>query len=216
MKLMIPSHKGAQLPKVKRPKAPKTRKPSKKLNGGKSNNSIEVKVKIPLTKVSVMSLLLAALLTLMGYAGYLGVNSIWKFTHPQFNVSLDSLKSLEYIARNASVPPIPGPLFNTSDAPDDAEKENYIKAINEYEVEFRNQFPQSKLLNLSDNELFNIGSAFCSAKKEAQEKSGDYSRDEIVNAFQAKFLFRYPFIKGLDVYLNAVAQRAFDQLCKDI
>ena len=163
-----------------------------------------------------MSLFLAGLLTLVGYAGYLGVNSIWKFTHPQFNVSLDSLKSLEYIARNASVPPIPGPPFNTSDAPTIEAKANYIKAINEYEVEFRNQFPQSKLLNLSDNELFNIGSAFCSAKKEAQEKSGDYSRDEIVNAFQAKFLFRYPFIKGLDVYLNAVAQRAFDQLCKDI
>jgi len=181
-----------------------------------TSGSIEVKVRLPITKVSIMSFFLAGLLALMGYAGYLGVNSIWKFTHPQFNVSVDSLKSLEYIARNASVPPIPGPLFNTPDAPDAAAKANYIKAINEYEVEFRNQFPQSKLLNLSDNELFNIGSAFCTVKKESLVKSGDYSRDEIVNAFQAKFLFRYPFVKGLDVYLNAVAQRAFDHLCKDI
>ena len=181
-----------------------------------TSGSIEVKVRLPVTKVSIMSFFLAGLLALMGYAGYLGVNSIWKFTHPQFNVSVDSLKSLEYIARNASVPPIPGPLFNTPDAPDDSAKANYIKAIKEYEVEFRNQFPQSKLLNLSDNELFNIGLAFCSVKKEELAKSGDYSRDEIINAFQAKFLFRYPFVKGLDVYLNAVAQRAFDHLCKDI
>ena len=181
-----------------------------------TSGSIEVKVRLPITKVSIMSLFLAGLLALMGYAGYLGVNSIWKFTHPQFNVSLDSLKSLEYIARNASVPPIPGPLFNTPDAPTIEAKANYIKAINEYEAEFRNQFPQSRLLSLSDNELFNIGSAFCSAKREALTKSGEYSRDEIINAFQAKFLFRYPFVKGLDVYLNGVAQRAFDQLCKDI
>ncbi len=182
----------------------------------KESTSIEVKISLPITKVSLMSLFLVGLLTLVGYAGYLGVNSIWKFTHPQFNVSLDSLKSLEYIARNASVPPIPGPLFNTPDAPTIEAKANYIKAINEYEVEFRSQFPQSKLLNLSDNELFNIGTAFCSAKKQAIEKSGDFSREEIVKTFQAKYVLRYPGIEGLGVYLDAIAQRAFDQLCKDM
>jgi hypothetical protein len=182
----------------------------------KESTSIEVKISLPITKVSLMSLFLVGLLTLVGYAGYLGVNSIWKFTHPQFNVSLDSLKSLEYIARNASVPPIPGPLFNTPDAPTIEAKANYIKAINEYEVEFRSQFPQSKLLNLSDNELFNIGTAFCSAKKQAIEKSGDFSREEIVKTFQAKYVLRYPGIEGLGVYLDAIAQRSFDQLCKDM
>jgi hypothetical protein len=202
--------------KNKKPKAPKAPKKSKPVKPGKNSNSIEVKVRLPITKVSIMSLLLAGLLTLMGYAGYLGVNSIWKFTHPQFNVSLDSLKSLEYIARNASVPPIPGPLFNTPDAPTIEAKANYIKAINEYEVEFRTQFPQSKLLNLSDNELFNIGTAFCSAKKEAIEKSGNFSREEIVKTFQAKYVLRYPGIEGLGIYLDAIAQRAFDQLCGGI
>ena len=202
--------------KNKKPKAPKAPKKSKPAKAGKASNSIEVKVRLPLTKVSLMSLLLAGLLTLMGYAGYLGVNSIWKFTHPQFNVSLDALKSLDYIARGVSIPPIPGPLFNTPDAPTSEAKTNYLKAINDYEVEFRTKFPQSKLLNLSDNELFNIGTAFCSAKKEAIEKSGDFSREEIVKTFQAKYVLRYPGIEGLGVYLDAIAQRAFDQLCGGI
>ena len=202
--------------KPKAPKPPKRSKPPKPANTGKSSNSIEVKVRLPVTKVSIMSLLLAGLIGLMGYAGYLGVNSIWKFTHPQFNVSLDALKSLDYIARGVSIPPIPGPLFNTPDAPTSEAKANYLKAINEYEVEFRTEYPQSKLLNLSDNELFNIGNAFCAAKKEAIQKSGDFSREEIIETFQATFVLRYPGIEGLGVYLDAVAQRAFDQLCGGI
>lgn len=182
----------------------------------KVSKSIEVNVSLPITKVSLMSLFLTGLLMLVGFAGYLGVNSIWKFTHPQFNVSFDALKSLDYISRSASIPPIPGPLFNTPDAPSSEAKANYLKAINEYEVEFRTQFPKSKLLNLSDNELFNIGTAFCLAKKEAIEKSGNFPREEIVETFQAKFVLRYPGIEGLGVYLDAVAQRAFDQLCKEM
>lgn len=202
--------------KTKKPKAPKAPKQSKQQKKGKATSSIEVKVRLPISKVSIMSLILAVLFTVMGYAGYLGVNSIWKFTHPQFNVSFDSLKSLDYIARGISIPPIPGPLFNTQDAPSADAKVNYLKAITEFEVEFRKQFPQSKLLNLSDNELFNIGSAFCSAKKEAITKSVDFSREEIVRTFQAKFVLRYPGIEGLGIYLDAVAQRAFDQLCGGI
>ncbi len=199
--------------KNKKPKAPKAPKPAKR---GKSSNSIEVKVKLPITKVSIMSLVLAGLLTLMGYAGYLGVNSIWKFTHPQFNVSFDSLKSLDYIARGISIPAIQGPYINNPDAPSDSAKANYLKAITEYEVEFRTQYPQSKLLNISDNELFNIGNAFCTAKKDAIAKTGDYSREEIVKAFQAKYVLRYPGIEGLGIYLDAVGQRAFEQLCGGI
>ena len=199
--------------KNKKPKAPKPAKPPKR---GKSSNSIEVKVKLPITKVSIMSLVLAGLLTLMGYAGYLGVNSIWKFTHPQFNVSFDALKSLDYIARGISIPAIQGPYINNPNAPSDSAKANYLKAITEYEVEFRTQYPQSKLLNISDNELFNIGNAFCTAKKEAIAKTGDYSREEIVKAFQAKYVLRYPGIEGLGIYLDAVGQRAFEQLCGGI
>lgn len=199
--------------KIKKPKPPKAPKPPKR---GKTPNSIEVKVRLPITKVSVVSVLLAGLLLVMGYAGYLGVNSIWKFTHPKFNVSLDALRSLDYIARGVSIPAIPGPIFNSVDGPSDIAKVNYLKSITDYEVEFRNKFPQSKLLNISDNELFNIGSAFCSAKKEAIEKSGNFSRQEIVETFQAKFVLRYPGIDGLGTYLDAVAQRAFDQLCGGI
>jgi hypothetical protein len=112
--------------KVKKPKAPKAPKPSKPQKGGKGSNSIEVKVKLPVTKVSIMSVLLAGLLTLMGYAGYLGVNSIWKFTHPQFNVSLDALKSIGYIASKASMPTFPKPAFNNPGDPDTTEQENYM------------------------------------------------------------------------------------------
>ena len=202
--------------KNKKPKAPKASKPAKPPKRGMSSNSIEVKVKLPITKVSIMSLVLAGLLTLMGYAGYLGVNSIWKFTHPQFNVSFDALKSLDYIARGISIPAIQGPYINNPDAPSDSAKANYLKAITEYEVEFRTQYPQSKLLNISDNELFNIGNAFCTAKKDAIAKTGDYSREEIVKAFQAKYVLRYPGIEGLGIYLDAVGQRAFEQLCGGI
>lgn len=187
--------------------------PKKKLKKSKESKSIEVKVSLPITKVSMMSLLLAGLLTLMGYAGYLGVNSIWKFTHPQVNVSLDALKSLGYIARQVSIPAIPGPYINNPNAPNDTAKASYLKAITEYEVEFRTQYPQSKLLNISDNELFNIGDAICTAKKDAIAKSGDFSREEIISAFQAKFVLRYPKIEGLGIYLDAVGQRAFDHLC---
>ena len=160
-----------------------------------------------------MTLILAGLIALMGYAGYLGVNSIWKFTNPQVNVSLDALKSLGYIARQVSIPSFPSPYINNPNAPSDTAKASYLKAINEYEVEFRAKYPQSKLLNITDNELFNIGNAFCTAKKDAIAKSGDFSREEIINAFQAKYVLRYPGIEGLGIYMDAVGQRAFDHLC---
>lgn len=187
--------------------------PKKNVKKAKESKSIEVKVSLPITKVSMMSLLLVGLLTLIGYAGYLGVNSVWKFTHPQVNVSLDALKSLGYIARQVSIPAIQGPYINNPNAPNDTAKASYLKAITEYEVEFRTTYPQSKLLNISDNELFNIGDAICTAKKDAIAKSGEFSREEIINAFQAKFVLRYPRIEGLGIYLDAIGQRAFDHLC---
>ena len=68
----------------------------------KNSKVVDVKIKIPLTTVSITSFFLIGLLTLIGYSGYLAVNSIWKFTHPQINVSLDALKSLKYIAEGSS------------------------------------------------------------------------------------------------------------------
>jgi len=196
--------------KNKKSKEPRSIKPSK---SSKSSNSIEVKVRVPVTRVSIMFILLIGMLTLIGYAGYLGVNSIWKFTHPQFKVSFDALKSLEYIAKDLVIPPIPGPLFIDADAPSDIAKINYLQAITEYEVEFRLQFPQSKLLNITDNELLNIGTEFCSAKRESIEQSGNYDRAKIIETFQSKFVLRYPRIEGLGIYLEAVGHRAFDELC---
>lgn len=197
----------------KAPKAPKAPKQPKASKSGKASNSIEVKVRLPITKVSVMSLLLAALLTLVGYAGYLGVNSVWKFTHPQFNVSLDAFKSLDYIARGVGIPPIPGPIFTNNVAPEDLAKANYLKAMSDYKVEFRTQFPQSRLLGISDNELLNIGWAFCTAKADSIAQSGDYSREDILETFESRFVLRYPGIEGLGIFLSAVSDNSLDQLC---
>jgi hypothetical protein len=58
-----------------------------------------------------------------------------------------------------------------------------------------------------------VTSAFCKAKEEEKTKSGEFSREEIVKAFQAKFVLRYPRVEGLDVYLDGVGQAAFDHLC---
>lgn len=180
----------------------------------KESKSIDVKISLPITKVSFMSLVLVGLLTLVGYAGYLGVNSVWKFTHPQFNVSLDSFKSLGYIARGVGVPPIPGPNFINNVAPQDSDKANYLKAMSDFKVDFRTQFPQSRLLEISDNELLNIGWAFCTAKADSIAQSGDYSREDILETFESRFVLRYPGIEGLGIFLSAVAQNSFDQLCR--
>jgi hypothetical protein len=199
--------------KNKKPKAPKAPKPTKQPKRAQNSKSLDVKVSLPVTKVSIMSLLLVGLLAVMGYAGYLGVTSIWKFTHPQFNVSLDALKSLDYIAKQVSIPIIPGPLFNEADAPNVAARANYLRAMSQYNTEFRIEYPESRLLEIKEPELLNIGSAFCAAKKDAVAKTGDFSREEIVKTFQAKFILRYPRIEALGPYLDAVAQRAFDHLC---
>lgn len=186
-------------------KPPKNKKPSK-----------SVEVKVPITGSSLMVLLLAGLIALIGYSGYLGVNSIWKFTHPQFNVSLDSLQSLKYIANGVNIPPIAGPTFEDGVPPTESATATYIQKVKEFKIEFRDQFPGSKLLNISDNEILNIGWSFCKAKQESIAKNGDYSRTDIIDAHQAKFILKYPRISGLDVYLSGVGNKAFDHLCGDI
>jgi hypothetical protein len=195
----------AQVPKdSKKAKPPKIKKQSK-----------SVEVKVPVTGTSFMVLLLSGLIALIGYSGYLGVNSIWKFTHPQFNVSLDALQSLKYIANGVAIPPIAGPAYEDGIAPTESATVTYIQKVKEFKIEFREQFPGSKLLNISDNEFLNIGWSFCKAKQEALDKDGDYSRTDIIDAHQAKFILKYPRIPGLDVYLSGVGNRAFDFLCGD-
>jgi len=199
--------------KEKKIKPPKKQKSPKAQKPGQPSNSIEVKVRLPITKVTMTSLLLIGLLTLIGYSGYLGVNSIWKFTHPQFNVSLDSLKSLPYIAKGASIPVIPRPLLNKPEDPTQTEQINFFRAVSEYKTEFRAEYPESKLLKIPDSDLLNMGVAFCAAKDEAKSDSGDYSQEEIIKAFQAKYVLKYPLIKEFGIFLDEIGQRAFEFLC---
>lgn len=196
------------------PKARKAPKPPKAAKSGKASNSIEVKVRLPITKVSVMSLLLAALLTLVGYAGYLGVNSIWKFTHPQFNISLDSFRALPYIASGTEIPPIPVLPFPIDRTPTTTAQVDYIQAVGEFKEEFRRDFPKSRLLNISDNEFLNMGLAFCETKNESLTETEKFTPEEIILAYQAKFVLRYPGMNGLNEFLAGVGQRALENLCR--
>ena len=54
-----------------------------KLKKAKKNSTKDVSVSIPVTKVSIMTIVVALLISLVGYSGYLGVKSVWKFTHPE-------------------------------------------------------------------------------------------------------------------------------------
>ena len=178
------------------------------------SKSVEVKVNVPLTSTSFMSLLLITLISLVGYSGYLGVNSVWKFTHPQFNFSVDSVKSLAYIAKGLKVPPLPGPNFSIGSAPQESATATYLQSVAEFKSQFRAKFPDSKLADLSDNEILNMGWEMCKAKEQSLSKNnGTYSRDDIISAFQAKLIFSYPTIRGLNEFVAGVGNKAFDNLC---
>jgi len=175
---------------------------------------VQVKVRIPITTVSITSVLLIGLLTIIGYSGYLGVKSIWDFTHPKFNVSFDSLRALPYIASGTEIPPFPVLPFPLDRSPTTSAQETYLQAVSEFRGEFRRDFPNSKLLNISDNEFLNMGIAFCETKNESITKTGEYLPEEIISAYQAKFVLRYPGMKGLDQFLAGIGQRALDNLCR--
>lgn len=181
----------------------------------KENKSIEVKVNVNFTKTTFMSIVLAGLIGLMGYSGYLGMNSLWKFTHPKINVSLDAFKSIAYIAKGISIPPISAPNFISGTGPQETGKTAYLQAITQYKDEFRAKYPNSPLLSILDNDVLNIGWSICTAKKDAIAKDGTYSKEEIVAAYQSKFVLKYPKVQGLGEYLDGIAQRAFDNLCGD-
>ena len=139
-------------------------------------------VKIPITKISVMSTFLIIFVLLFGYAGYLGIVSVWKFTHPQFNVSFESFKALPYIAKGAIPPAFPTPNFVGANAPDDFSKENFMKGLADFKTNFRTKFPTSKLLNVSDNDLLNLGWSFCQAKQKSIDETGNFSAKKIGRA----------------------------------
>ena len=179
----------------------------------KESKSIDVKVNVPLTSASFMSIVLIGLLSLIGYAGYLGVNSVWKFTHPQFNVSLDGFKSLGYIAKNLPVPPIPGPSFLNEIKPEESATATFISSVNTFKPEFRSKFPESKLLDISDNEVLNFGWEFCRSKSEIISKGEKFVEEDVIKTFQARLVLQYPRLSGLDQYLDAVGKRAFEHLC---
>ena len=179
-----------------------------------STKPVQVKVKIPVTTVSITSILLIGLLSGIGYSGYLGVKSLWNFTHPQFNVSLDTFRALAYVAKGTEIPPLSLPTFPVDKAPDINTQAAYLAVIQEFKKEFRIMYPKSGLLNISDNELINMGWAFCEVKEEAIAKDGKFDRDDIISAFQSKYVLRYPGMNGLGVYIDGVGQRAFDYLCR--
>jgi hypothetical protein len=175
---------------------------------------VQVKVSIPFTTVSVTSFLLIGLLTVIGYSGYLGVKSIWDFTHPKISVSLDSLRALPYIASGTELPLFPTLPFPVDRTPTSTDQETYLQSISEFKGEFRLNFPKSGLLNISDSEFLNMGVAFCETKNELVTKTGEFNPEEIILAYQAKFVLRYPAMNGLDQFLAGVGQRAFDKLCR--
>jgi hypothetical protein len=187
-------------------------KRSKKSNKSKS---IEVKVEVPVTKSGFMGLVLVILISLVGYSGYLGINSIWKFTHPQFNISLDSFKSLSYVAKGLNIPPITGPNIAQGFNISEEKTTQYLQGVTQFKNEFRQKHPSSKLLTITDNDLLNLGWALCKSKETELSKSGSFNQSDIILAMKARFVLKYWQIDGLSEYLDGVANSAFQNLCGD-
>jgi hypothetical protein len=191
----------------------KTKAPKKPVSQKKSK---AVHVKVPLTGASFMSVLLIGLLAVIGYSGFLGVKSIWNFTHPKFTISADGFRALAYIAKQQSIPPLPTPAFTTAVIPDATSQSEYLNQVAIFKSEFRTKFPGSKLLTLSDNDVLSMGDSFCKAKEKSMQETGSFNAEEIIAAHQAKFILQYPTMPGLDVYLAGIGQRAFDNLCRSM
>ena len=186
--------------------------PKVKSNSLKSN-SVEVKVDLPLTKSGFMSVILILLISLIGYAGYLGVNSIWKFTHPQFNISLDAFKSLEYIAKGVKIPPIVGPTIATGYTIPEDKTSTFLNSVNEFKNEFRIKNPDSKLLAIPDTDLLNLAWSLCQAKESQIAKDGTFNKAQTMLALKARLVLRYWQIDGLSEFLDGISERTFKILC---
>lgn len=179
------------------------------------SSSKDVSVSIPITKVSIMTVVVLLLASLVGYSGYLGVKSIWKFTHPNISISLDTFKALGYIAENKAIPSFAIPSISGDYIPDEVSRTAFIQAMSEYEREFLSEFPNSRLAQIPDNALVGLGWSFCQAKKKSINESGTFSKEEIIKAHQGSLLLRYWQIKGLNVFLEGLGERAFENLCKE-
>lgn len=176
--------------------------------------SKEVNVKVPLSSTSFMAVVLAGLLSLMVYGSYLGVKSIWNFTHPKFNISADAFRILPILVKGQFPVSIPAPTFSGSSNPPDATAQSlYIQQVEVFKQDFRKTYPNSKLLNISQNDLLNMGWSFCQAKEKSISETGDYSREEIIKAHQSKFVIQYLSIGGLNIFIDGIGNRAFDYLC---
>jgi hypothetical protein len=183
----------------------------------KEKKTVEVELNIPkvsITSLSMMSIVLALTVSLISYSGYLGVKSIWNFTHPKFNISLDTFKVLGYIASGNPVPPIAFPSFPDGKGPTDLAKSEFLNAASAFKTEFRDKFPNSRLAQLPDNVLLGIAWSFCQAKDSAISKEGKFDAQEIINEHQAKLLFRYPFIAGLNEFVDGIGKKSLETLCK--
>lgn len=185
---------------------------AKKVTSAKPSKTVEVKV--PLSSTSFMAVLLAGLLTLMFYGSYLGVKSIWNFTHPKFNISADAFRIIPILVKGQFPASISAPTFEGAQTPPDVTTQTtYLQEVAKFKEEFRKDFPNSKLLSVTSNDLLNMGWSFCQAKEKSIADTGDYSRDEIIKAHQAKFVVQYLSMGGLDVFIDGIGNRAFDYLC---
>lgn len=185
----------------------------------KSRTSKQVEVELNLPKVSItgfsaMSVVIILSLSLIASSGYFAVKSIWNFTHPKFNISLDTFKAIGYIASGQNLPAISLPTFSEGSGPTDAQKAEFNSALTTFRSDFREKFPSSRLAQLPDNVLLGIAWSFCQAKEEAVSKTGKFVPQEIIDAHQAKLLLRYPFVAGLNEFVDSIGQLSFQSLCK--
>lgn len=187
----------------------------KKNRSKKESKSVEVKVTVPITGSSFMAILLIALLVLVGYSGYLGVKSIWKFTHPRFEISADTFKAVAYAAKSTTIPSFSIPPLTGDRLPDDATKASFLESARTFKSDFAKQFANSYLLRIPDIALVEMGWTFCKAKQKSVEETGTYSADEIITEYQSKFVLKYINLRGLDIFLSGIGQSAFKELCKD-
>lgn len=177
--------------------------------------SVEVKVRVPLTSTGFMSIVLAALIASMGYSGYLGVKSIWNFTHPQFNVSVDAFRILPVLFDTGKLPMNPVTAGTIENPIDEIKKKAFLDETRLFLSDFRKKFPGSKLGIVGDNDLVNMATSFCTAKSEALAKGETPDPDAIISAHLAKFVLQYPTIDGLSEFLTGVGNSAFKNICGD-
>ena len=163
-----------------------------------------------------MTLILIGLISLVGYSGYLGVNSIWKFTHPQFHFSADSLKSLGYIAKGTPIPPIAGPTAAEGFNIPEEKTAAYLQSVAQFKSEFRKKHPYSKLLGVPDTDILNLGWNLCKAKETAYSQTGSFKKEEAKLALKAKLILKYWQIDGLNEYLDGISELAYQELCGDV